>query len=69
MNLALSPCCRHLCFSNVSVCPWCSQVFESGELERIAVAEEKSFKTKAYAIFLGVFVLSLALLRFVQLQN
>jgi hypothetical protein len=69
MNLALSPCCHHLCFSNVSACPWCGQAFESGELERIAVAEEKSFKTKSYAMFLGVFVVSLVLLRFIQLQS
>ena len=51
MSLARSPCCHHLCFSDVAMCPWCGQAFESGALERIAIAGEKAFNRNAYAIF------------------
>ena len=69
MNLTRSPCCHHLCFSNATMCLWCGQAFESGVLERVAVAGEKAFKRNAYAIFLSVFLGLLAVLIFFQLQN
>ena len=54
MSLTRSPCCHHLCFSDAAMCPWCEQAFESGALERIAIAGEKAFNRNAYAIFLSV---------------
>lgn len=69
MSLTRSPCCHHLCFSDVATCAWCGQTFEAGALERIAIAGEKAFKTHAYAMFLSVFLGSLAVLFFFQLRN
>ena len=69
MSLIRSPCCHHLCFSDASMCLWCGQAFESGALERIAIAGEKAFKRNAYAIFVSVFLGSLAVLLFFQLRN
>ena len=51
MSLTRSSCCHHLCFSDAAMCPWCGQAFESGALERVAIAGEKAFKRNAYAIF------------------
>ena len=69
MNLTRSPCCRHLCFNDTATCPWCGQAFESGALERLAVAGEKAFKRNAYLAFVSVFLGSLAVLLFFQLRN
>ena len=69
MSLTRSPCCNHLCFSDAATCPWCEQAFESGALERIAIAGEKAFNSNAYAIFVSVFLGSLAVLLFFQLRN
>ena len=69
MSLARSPCCHHLCFSDVATCPWCGRAFEAGALERIAVAGEKAFTRNAYAIFLSVLLGSVAVLLFFQLRN
>lgn len=69
MSLTRSPCCHHLCFSDAAMCPWCEQAFESGALERIAIAGEKAFNRNAYAIFLSVFLGWLAVLLFFQLRN
>jgi hypothetical protein len=41
------------------MCPWCGQAFESGALERIAIAGEQAFKRNAYAIFFSAFLGSL----------
>ena len=46
------------------MCPWCGQAFESGALERVAIAGEQAFKRNAYAIFFSVFLGSLAVLLF-----
>jgi len=69
MSLTRSPCCHHLCFSDAAMCLWCGQAFESGALQRVAIAGEKAFKRNAYAIFLSVFLGSLAVLLFFQLRN
>ncbi len=69
MNLTRSPCCYHLCFSDAAMCLWCGQAFESGALERLAVAGEKAFKRNAYLAFVSVFLGSLAVLLFFQLRN
>lgn len=69
MSLTASPCCHHLCFSDASMCSWCGQAFESGALEQIAIAGEKAFNRNAFAIFLSVFLGSLAVLLFFQLRN
>ena len=69
MSLTRSPCCHHLSFSDAAMCPWCGQAFESGALERVAIAGEKAFKRHAYAIFLSMFVGWLAVLLFFQLRT
>ena len=69
MSLTQSPCCHHLCFSDAAMCPWCGQSFKTGALERMAIAGEKAFNRNAYAMFLSVFVGSLAVLLFIQLRN
>jgi hypothetical protein len=51
------------------MCPWCGQAFESGALERVAIAGEQAFKRNAYAIFFSVFLGSMAVLLFFQLRN
>ena len=69
MSLTRSPCCHHLCFIDAAMCPWCGQAFQSGALERIAIADEKAFKRNVYAVFFSVFLGSVAVLLFFQLQN
>lgn len=69
MRLIRSPCCHHLCFSDAPMFLWCGQTFESGALERVAIAGEQTFTRNSYAIFLSVFLGSLALLLFFQLRN
>ena len=69
MSLTRSPCCHHLCFSDAAMCSWCGQAFESGALERIAIAGEQAFKRNAYAIFFSAFLGSLAVLLFFQLRT
>jgi hypothetical protein len=51
------------------MCLWCGQAFESGVLERIAIAGEQAFKRNAYAIFFSAFLGSLAVLLFFQLRT
>jgi hypothetical protein len=51
------------------MCPWCGQAFESGALERVAIAGEKAFKRNAYAIFLSVFLGSFAVLLFFNYET
>jgi len=69
MNVTRSPCCHHLCFSDAAMCLWCGQPYESGALERAAIAGEKAFRRNAYVAFVCVFLGSLAVLLFVQLRN
>ena len=69
MSLTQSPCCHRLCFSVAAMCPWCGQAFQSGALERIAIAGEKTFNRNAYAIFMSMFLGSLAVLLFFQLRT
>jgi hypothetical protein len=69
MSLTRSPCCHHLCFSDVATCAWCGQTFESGALERVAIKGEQAFKRNAYAIFVSVSLASMAVLLFFQLRN
>jgi hypothetical protein len=69
MNLTRSPCCNRLCFSSTAICPWCGHAFELGALERAAIDREEAFKRNAYAIFLSLFLGSLAVLLIFQLQN
>jgi len=38
------------------MCPWCGQAFESGALERVAIAGEQAFKRNAYAMKRPYFV-------------
>src|ERR1041384_8338290 len=64
MSLTRSPCCHQLCFSDAAMCPWCGQAFESGALERGAIAGEQAVKRNAYSIFFSVFLGSLAVLLF-----
>ena len=46
MSLTRSPCSHHLCFSDAAMCPWCGQAFESGALERVAIAGEQTVKAR-----------------------
>jgi hypothetical protein len=68
MNLTQCPNCRHRCFTDAASCPNCYQTFQPGLLQTHAVAEEKAFSAKTNALFLGLFLIWLAVLMFFELQ-
>ena len=68
MSLTQCPNCRRRCFTDAASCPNCFQVFRPGLLHEYAVAEEKAFSERTNALFLSLFVISLAVLIFFQLQ-
>jgi hypothetical protein len=57
MEMTKSLCCRRLCFTNASSCPHCGKGFQPGSLAAKAVAENKVFDRKTYAIFLAAFLI------------
>ncbi|HET6891467.1 MAG TPA: hypothetical protein VFH31_10225 [Pyrinomonadaceae bacterium] len=68
MSLTRSLCCHRLSFTDTAFCPSCGKTFQPGVLQAQAVAEEKAFSMKAYAIFLGAFLTLLWMLIFVLFQ-
>jgi hypothetical protein len=68
MSLTQCPNCRRRCFTDAVSCPNCFQTFQPGLLQAYAVAEEKAFSEKANTLFLSLFVISLSVLMFFQIQ-
>ena len=68
MSLTRSPCCHRLSFTDTAFCPSCGKTFQRGELQAQAVAEERAFSMKAYALFLGAFLTLLWMFIFVLFQ-
>lgn len=56
MDINRSTCCHRLSFVNLVSCPHCGKAFLSGTLKSQALAEDKLFNKKVYALFLAVFV-------------
>ena len=68
MILTQCPNCHRRCFTDAASCPSCLQSFKPGALQAYAVAEEKAFSTKTNVLFLGLFLIWLAMLLVFQLQ-
>lgn len=68
MSLTQCPNCRRRCFTDAASCTSCGELLRPGMLEAQAVAKEKALNAKAYTIFLSLFLTSLAVLVFVELQ-
>ena len=68
MSLIHCPNCSRRCFANAASCPNCLRTFQPGLLQASAVAEEKAFSEKTNALFLSVFLISVAVLILFQLQ-
>jgi uncharacterized membrane protein YvbJ len=68
MSLTQCPNCHRQCFTDALFCPSCGQTFKPGKLEAQAFANERRFTTKVNALFLSLFLASLAVLVFVEVQ-
>jgi hypothetical protein len=68
MSLTQCPNCNRLCFTDAASCLTCGKTFQSGLLLAQVVAKEKAFSTKANTLFISLFLTSLALLVFIELQ-
>ena len=68
MGLTQCPYCHRQCFSDATSCPTCGRIFQPGRLQSQAAAKEKAFSTNANILFLSLFLTSLAVLVFVELQ-
>ncbi len=54
MSLTQCPNCHRRSFTDAASCPNCLQIFKPGALQAYAIAEEKSFSTKANVLFLSM---------------
>jgi uncharacterized membrane protein YvbJ len=68
MSLTQCPICHSQCFSDSVLCPSCGETFQVGMLQARAAAEETALTRKANTVFLSLFLTSLAVLVFVELQ-
>ena len=69
MDITRSMCCHRLSFVNLVSCPHCGKAFSPGTLKSQALAEDKSFNKKVYALFVAAFVVLAAVSIFVLSQR
>ena len=69
MDITKSTCCRRLSFVNAVSCPHCGEAFQPGTLRAKALAEDKAFNRKVYALFLAAFVVLAAVSIFILSQH
>jgi hypothetical protein len=66
MDITKSTCCRRLSFINLVSCPDWGNALPPGTLKAQALAEDKAFNRKGYALFLAAFLVLPPALFFIQ---
>jgi hypothetical protein len=69
MDITRSACCHRLSFVNLVSCPHCGKAFTPGTLKARALAENKAFSKKIYALFLVAFIALAAVSIFIVSQH